>query len=274
MTLKNPPSKDPVIELLEQLDPVEGMQTIFEGTQELEIDPNIPTIIVVIGISASGKTSIAENLHENTERVRTATTRARRFKANPGKEHLTGYLNSITDMSYYIKILDFYHKKGYIEAEPSDAYTWLPWLPEDVTEEDLLAIINDYNLLESDFHYGNLYGLPKANLDEVIESKKFPVIITEISGYKSLEALLSEKYNLLLVNILPDDIETVKKSIQERSATTTKDQVAQRLSEEEGFLEIAYGLAHFHILNSREPGHSIKETQAELIQLLQSLNLL
>lgn len=105
-------------------------------------------ILVIVGPSGVGKTTVAYKLLEDTgcfEFVRSATTRAPR---GDGKDNEYIYL----------------------------------------TREEFLSRVENGKMLEHMEYSGNLYGTPASEVERILAEGKTPLLILDINGAKSLRA--------------------------------------------------------------------------------------
>src|SRR4030042_5286234 len=99
--------------------------------------------------------------------------------------------------------------------------------PDESEDEYKQALIAEYGLLESDIHYGNVYGLPRASLTE--SSSEIPVIRTDIFGAITLKRILQRDMNVIVVAIFPDSLEEAANRVRTRDAKiqVASDETAQ-----------------------------------------------
>ncbi len=128
--------------------------------------------------------------------------------------------------------------------ESIDDYVWMDATNLDVTnQEHRQQLIDQYELIESDVHHGNLYGLPKQSLDKALE-KGHALIRTESEGAKVINQKLKDKYNLLTVFVVPDSYDQLWNRISGRG------QEIDRMLKSLEYVKEAKSLTNFFIHNT------------------------
>lgn len=187
----------------------------------LEVAPNLnpekPTLLVIIGPSGGGKDSSMKKLIQNgfAEHVVTATTRPRRVEL----------------------------------GEPEDAYVWIndPMRPGEEVKDYEDRIAETYNLVEHDGHHGAVYGLPMSSLEKVKAHSKVGIIRTETNGLKTIKDKLEGEFNIISVFITADSYETLAKRIQDRNNYIV------RMEKAPDEIRAAKGNVNFIIINPEHP---------------------
>lgn len=218
---------------LEDLDSEYPISSVYENLEmeHPELYINIPIerdfdkkpVIVLTGLSGSGKDSVLSPLLSSNEvyHVVTATSRARRV-AN---------------------------------CEPENAYIWMRQKLENETREGYFdSLIKEYDLIENDFHYDYLYGLPKSSL--LREGNGVPVARVDINGAITLTDLLP-KYGFqpISVGVLPDSWEQVYASILKRGGEN-EEQIQNRMLEDFKNMGLYVYSMNYFLHNSRFTGEN------------------
>ncbi len=213
---------------LENLDNQYPIKSVYENLEmeypglyiniPIERDFNRKAVIVLTGLSGSGKDCVLSPLLSSNEayHVVTATSRTRRI-AN---------------------------------CEPESAYVWMRQPLENETKDEYFeSLIEEYTLIENNFHYGHLYGLPKSSL--LHEGDGIPVARVDINGVITLSNLLP-KYGFqpISVGVLPDSWEQVYTSILKRGGEN-EEQIQKRLSEDFNNMELYVKNVNYFLHNSR-----------------------
>lgn len=130
------------------------------------------------------------------------------------------------------------------QEESIDDYVWMDATDLDITNpEHRQKLIEQYELIESDVHHGNLYGLPKQSLDKALVNGH-ALIRTESEGAKVIHRKLGDKYNLLTVFVVPDSYDQLWDRINGRGQET--DRMLKSLE----YVKEAKTLANFFIHNT------------------------
>jgi guanylate kinase len=142
-----------------------------------KINPLLPTVFILIGPSGSGKDTVSDVLYldETIIRATTATSRARRIE----------------------------------EGEPAERHIWMRSQKDtETTDEYDRNLVQEYQLVEYDRHFGNLYGLPLSSLETAM-MKGIPLIRNEPRGAKTICKFMKDKANCIVVFIIPESFEQV-----------------------------------------------------------------
>jgi len=267
--------------------PIQDKPYLYKGILDYEHNPELPTVICLIGPAGAGKDTVLELLVEKgiLSHVKTATTRKRRWKflideTDPEyeevvKERIQSELNAIIDPAEYAERYNELVGEGIIEeAEPEDSYIWMRGKkPEETDDEYREALIKEYGLLEHDNHSGNFYGLPKESINPEGTTNAIPTIRNEINGATSLLERLKNKYNVLVIAIIPDNIEQIGSAVKQRSEITQKE-LEQRLMEAKTDLARYNEETHYIVHNTREKVNDtsgLQNTLTLLEELLEEL---
>ncbi len=151
--------------------------------KEPEIFSGKPLVFFLIGPSGSGKDSLAGPLFESGDVVHavTATSRMIRNEEDPAR------------------------------------YVWMRQQRENESEQDYdKNLIKEYNLIEHDRHFSNLYGLPAQELERAMQQKTPPLIRTEPRGVRSILNYLKDKASCVVIFIVPESFAQVWERAQDR----------------------------------------------------------
>lgn len=184
------------------------------GNIEPTIDQRKKTLVVFTGMVASGKTSIAEILETKSKykRVKTATTREKRP---------------------HEKLHDYVFMR--------------PKKPEEKTSEYYQALVQEYDLIEHDEHYGYLYGIPRKSIEELLSRDIIPIVLVDFEGAETLSKKL-HTLNKIFITILPDTIDQIVKRLEHRH--TDYAELEERVNEDLRNLQLSKRYTNFYILNS------------------------
>lgn len=180
-----------LLKLIKRTDPVEYLEKESTATEipnvylekEPEIDVNKPIVYIITGPSGAGKETAVKRMEESGRmpRIVSATTRDRR----PGEDE-------------------------------SD-YIWMRKKNEDETIEEYHSNLKaDYDLVESDPHNNNLYGLPRKSL-EMAKIGRPGIIHTENNGAKTLRTKLGGEYNFIVVFVMPESYQQLWERMENRN---------------------------------------------------------
>jgi guanylate kinase len=155
--------------------PIEGLYGIDQNLQASESAGR--DVVVITGPSGAGKDSIIDEMLSGDDRfvrAKTATTRPRR------------------------------------DTEAPDFMTWMrgKHIGED-DDEYVASLVAEYGLAEASIHHGDVYGLPRKNLDS-IPNDRIPVLNTDTEGIASLQASLAGEYSLTSIMICPDTAQSLE----------------------------------------------------------------
>ena len=168
--------------------------------QKLEFDEQRQTVVVITGTSAAGK----DRVIDETAQVgvpwtfaTTGTSRSQRSDEVDGK------------------------------------YIWFrPQHKGESWDQYKRNIYDEYNLIEADEHYGNFYGLPLASLQKVMERNGvIPLIRTDVNGAITIQERLSDRYNVVVITILPDALSQMHDEVKKRAIAEGQD-AEQRIKED------------------------------------------
>lgn len=208
-----------------------GYENIFALSDELP-EPT-DGILAITGPSGAGKDSLISKLLIHDERlvqVRTATTRVQR----PG--------------------------------EDDDAYTWMDQNVDGLPTEEYHAwLIEKYGLLEFDFHHGNLYGLPQANVEALADDEQIGVINTDISGIASIKDLLPAT-GLVSVLVCPESSDSLIRNMGD-----SRDNITERLAVAHTYLQRAPEMVDY-VFHNRHTD-DIESTLSSIAQTIVNLAL-
>lgn len=175
-----------------------------------------PLWVSLIGPSGAGKDTI-KNLLLRTNKfayVRTATNRLPRKDENPR---------------------DYIWMRAPYEREPL-----LPYLR---------SLIKQYDLLEFNFHYGNMYGTPLESIREAILTRKIPFYCSENQGALFMEQILSPIFDVLIISVIPNSLKEMKKRIHAGDRNNPQKRIEESLER----IRTASQTAHYIVKNSSVP---------------------
>jgi guanylate kinase len=209
---------------------------------DIELEPSNKLAIILTGFTCAGKDTVMEELESTGKffHVITATSRPRRVEKN----------------------------------EPEDKYVWLDVREKspDETVEDYIAYVKEEcGLIEADYHYGNVYGLPLVSLQR--EGSGIPVIRPDINGTETLVRELP-KYGFqpLSIAVMPDSWEQIYQIIMKERGGNMK-----RLEEDLENIDkyIDPNIIDYYIHNSRyDYGDmtGLERSIAGIMHMLEQLN--
>ena len=185
---------------------------------EIEIDPQKKTFILLTGTTGAGKDTLLSALIESNDisHVLTATSRLQR------------------------------------EGERENSHVWMRQRREGEGHDEFVSnLVNEYGLIEYDYHYDNLYGLPRESLEK--EYPYTPVVRTDIKGLHTLTRELRDMdYNTVSVLIVPDSWEDVRSALSSRNDYDEK-KMEGRIQEDIKNFEL-FKQTDIVIHNSRDTG--------------------
>lgn len=199
--------------------------------RDTPLDLSKKTIIVITGPTGSGKDTILEPYENDPRfsRVITATTREKR------------------------------------EGEDDSEYIWMRKKREDESQQDYINnLIKEYDLVESDFHNDNLYGIPRKSIEKASADGKLIILKIELNGLRSIIDKFSDKYNIVSIFIVPESYTQIWDRIANR------DNQAERMSKAVDEVLLAPELVNYFILNKEleSPEEGVKKTQVALGSLI------
>ncbi|MFW5720674.1 MAG: hypothetical protein ACOCXT_06640 [Candidatus Dojkabacteria bacterium] len=180
-----------------------------------------PFLIILTGPSGSGKTTFRDALSGTVQYATTATSRSRR------------------------------------DGEPEEAYIWMS--PPRGEAEDIEAyrtlLVKKYELLESNEHAGNIYGLPKSSLEASL-AKGDTLVAIENNGARALSELLVDKANIIVFFILPDNYEQLRERIG-----SSRNELERRLQIAEKEITTSQEVTHYYLHNTASNLYSGQEDE-------------
>jgi guanylate kinase len=138
-------------------------------------------------------------------------------------------------------------------VEPENAYHWMRWqMPRESIQYYHHSLISMYDLVESDFHYGCVYGLPRQSIEMAVASGgPVPVIRTDINGTETLSAEFRGIYHMVTIAVIPDSWAQIAEAIRSRESCTDPYDIEKRLGEDRAGIRKYNGLIHYIIQNTR-----------------------
>jgi guanylate kinase len=201
-------------------------------------EPQKKPVILLTGFSGSGKDTVLKPIFDkgNAYHVVTGTTRKKR-EGTSEKAHV------------WFRGKKLFESKGrYIKN-----------------------LVKEYELIEHDFHYGNLYGLPLSSLKK--EGSGIPVIRTDIHGVETLQKVLPKYgYQGVSIAVMPDTWAQVYESILKRKSEGHK-AAEQRLNEDIESSDMYSKYINYFLHNTRGKvgEHSGLEKSVEGLEYILSL---
>jgi guanylate kinase len=198
-------------------------------SHDFSFDKNKPSIILLTGASGAGKDSVIEpfcngitskgeiigNKDAIISRIITTTTREPRERED--------------EMSYN------FEKFAFSSNENRDQ----------IIERAKLEL----NLIESSFHMGSIYGIPKTGID-VVRKIGIGLIRMEIFGAKyTHEILLEQGFNTIIISIQPKNIQELQYRIKKRQPDMSESLLMDRLDRARKEMSLENSLANFIIKN-------------------------
>lgn len=208
--------------------------------KKIEITNNkAKKLITIIGPSKSGKTTIINYLSKYYPKVKTLTTRPKR------------------------------------PDELEDEYIWAPekQLENEEIDDYIHRIKHIYNLIETNYFAGFVYGTPQESINKAFEQSNIAIIGSENNGAKAFKSKLSDKFDVITLFVLPDSIETIKKRINYRN------NIEERLKIAEKEIEESLEITNFYIHNTEIPlyiddiNNVLEKTLKNVLNLIRSIEL-
>lgn len=171
--------------------------TNFPGiykNKEPNLRPKLPFLFVLIGPTKSGKTTFLNYLSSFYNRIITATSRPRR------------------------------------ENESENAYIWMidKKLENENIDEYQNRLMKKYDLLESNFFAGYIYGTPRKMVTDALY-KGNCIIGLENAGAKAIRYEFENKANIVILFVLPDGIHSIYNRTKEsRNNIEERIEIAQK----------------------------------------------
>lgn len=215
-------------------------------------------LVLIIGTAGSGKDTVMEKVMErgDCQHVKTATSRGRRYstKNKYCKWRLKSIMKTASCRKDHEELLSAYMEKGWITSfEDMNKYVWMEFNIKNLDEKEFRKECAErYDLVEHDPHYGAIYGLPRKSLEELVFSQGQPIIRTEANGAEMIRRNLAEKYNILVIALVPDNIEQARDAIRNRDSSLSEEEIEKRLDEDIVMLKKSPEVANFFIHNTRQ----------------------
>ncbi len=207
----------PFLARLTDLELVHPYRSIYSNSlHPYAHDPSKPLLVYLLSVTGGGKNTFVNTLLQTGEfeKVRTATSRSRR------------------------------------QGEPQDSYVFMRSKTAEESDDDYYdALRREYELVESDVHHGNLYGLPASSLQRPVRGKH-KVILTEPSALDTI-ADVAPGYNHLRIFLVPDSWQQIYMRIVAEDGH--RDNLMTRLADSARWWEDAPEYAHFFIHNTEDP---------------------
>lgn len=205
-----------------------SVELIYEG-EKFTLDKKRPTMLIVTGTSGAGKDTIVDLVvekFEKLEQVQTATTRSRRYEyaERIDKIRIVEFESKLKNLKgEEMEIfLEEAEKEGFIKREPFSKYIWMRGKLEHEDNDCYFEnLIKEYDLVEFDHHYGNLYGVPKASVQNITVRGKKPLFRVDVNGAINLSEIFSNDYNILVLTVLPDKKSEAERRLLERKGAKT-----------------------------------------------------
>ncbi len=201
----------------------------------LHVKPEKPLLVIFNSVTAAGKDTIMQALIDRgiAIKAKTATTRARR------------------------------------ENEPLDHYVWMRAQRSDESFADYQQhLIDEYELIETDVHHGNVYGLPKQSLYGA-EDHQVLIIQNEPNGAKTLKQKLSDDFNIIILFIVPDSWQQMYERMTRKQEG--RDNIETRIEDSLRWMEQEKQLANFVVLNTEQTISADSNTKTGLDIVIRSI---
>ncbi len=238
------------------LDQEAPLNSVLEGKIALKDYPNIyynpvndftwkdgnPIVILIIGHPGAGKNSVIKKILDDGDVnfFRSATSRTKR--------------DNETD--------DFYH---FMRARKED----------EEEKEYFKNLIKEYDLIEYDYHYGFLYGIPRSEIED--PQNGYPLIKDlESQGVKNLQESIGQDYNLISFFVLPENREKMMVRMLDKSQKRRK--IQQRIDEGEVKLrmekQVMYYIQNFESAETFDPsfrGSGLEYSQSTMSKIVKAI---
>lgn len=215
---------DPVPYLLDKAQPTD-ISLVYKNLP-FQKKPNLSSVVCIAGPSGVGKDTLMEPLIRKglVTLATTATTRKRR------------------------------------KGEDFNAYIWMRGRRKDEDKEGYLNnLVEEYDLIEYDFHNQHLYGIPRENLRKAMEHR-VALLRIDLTGVKSITKSLGNEANILIIFIVPDSY----RQIWERRGDR-KDMKGRLLKDIE-YVKDAPDVVHFYLHNTKGKQKQAQRCLEELIR--------
>lgn len=154
------------------------------------------------------------------------------------------------------------------ETETVDAMTWLrPPQEGEAFNDYVLALTEEYDLIECTPHSGSVYGLPRQNLLDVPEGM-VPVLNTDVDGIKRISDQLAATHALTSFIVCPDNGRVLVDRIARLGV-----HVDERIADADRYIAEAMPLVHFAIRNpeSHQPTETARRLGCQVIATLREI---
>jgi len=202
---------------LKQFSPTPYPAVFRNEAVALNSSTNRPWLIIFNSVTAAGKDTIMDSLLAIKQFVKAKTATSRTKRLNEAEDH-------------YV------------------------WMRKQNVDEDFDSykrhLIEEYDLLESDAHHGNMYGLPRENL---YTAAKHGVVImqNEPNGARTLVQKLGNDFNVVVLFIVPD---TWTQMLERMSrAHETRDNELTRLEDSLAWLSSSREVTHYYLHSTEFP---------------------
>lgn len=203
-------------EYLRQFSPTQYQYVFKNKKVPFDSAPFKKVLVVFNSVTAAGKDTIMQALIDSgiAIKAKTATTRARR------------------------------------ENEPLDHYVWMRAQRSDESfAEYQQHLVAEYDLIETDVHHGNVYGLPRQSLYGS-DNHQVIIIQNEPNGAKTLKQQLSEDFNIIILFIVPDSWQQMYERMTRKHEG--RDNIETRIDDSLRWMEQEKQLANFVVHNTEQ----------------------
>jgi len=155
------------------------------------------------------------------------------------------------------------------ENESDSKYVWMRQKRTGESLEEYDAhLIQEYELIEHDRHFGGLYGLPKQSIHDALKIG-IPLIRTEPRGAKTIISKLKNEFNFVVTFVVPESFEQLISRIEKRG------NIEERITKAVEEIEEAPEVTNYYLYNPVEyngrPGLAqIQQSFRDLILSLRS----